>query len=198
MKKVYEICKSAKPEWEKVEGVNLNHTAWLPEIDVSAVAKACYNDEKLYLRLEAKEEFIREELTGPYQMVCEDSCLEFFFAPMPDDERYFNFEFNPKGAMYLGFGTGRILHARQIVENYDKLFSLKTFKTEKGWGVEFEIPYSFIRLYFPDFKPEGKSHCNFYKCGDKTRVMHYLSWSDMTGENPDFHRRCDFSEIIYK
>ena len=29
---------------------------------------------------------------------------------------------------------------------------------------------------------------NFYKCGDKLSVPHYLSWNPVTTEKPDFHR----------
>ena len=198
MKKIYKIYKTEKPDWDKIEGVKLNHTQWLPATDIKAFAKMAYNDEKLFIRLEAEEKNIREELTGPYEMVCNDSCLEFFFAPDPKDDRYLNFEWNPKGTLYLGFGIDRILRSRQLVDNAEKHFCPKPFRTENGWGVEFEIPCSFIKLYFPDFTPLGESHGNFYKCGDETIVPHYLSWSDMTGANPDFHRKCDFGIIKYE
>lgn len=36
---------------------------------------------------------------------------------------------------------------------------------------------------------------NFYKCGDGLTVPHYLSWSPIVTEKPDFHRPEFFNQI---
>ena len=54
-----------------------------------------------------------------------------------------------------------------------------------------------IRLIGVD--PENLPHslrANFYKCGDKTAHPHYLSWSPIHTEKPDFHRPEFFGELI--
>ena len=38
---------------------------------------------------------------------------------------------------------------------------------------------------------------NFYKCGDKTLQPHFLSWSPIHSEKPDFHRPEDFGIINF-
>jgi hypothetical protein len=38
---------------------------------------------------------------------------------------------------------------------------------------------------------------NFYKCGDSTAVPHYLSWSHIATETPDFHRPEFFGELYF-
>ena len=37
---------------------------------------------------------------------------------------------------------------------------------------------------------------NFYKCGDATLLPHYLSWSQIDTEQPDFHRPEFFGELL--
>ena len=198
MPATYTVAYVKTPDWEKIPAVTLTHTPWLTPCAIEAKAQACHDSEKLYVRMEAKESAILATLTGPLDQVCNDSCLEFFFAPGANDARYFNFEWNPLGALYLGFGAERNSRVRQIVRDAKAQFDFRSFTTEDGWGVEYAIPASFIRMYMPEFTLSGEAACNFYKCGDKTEVPHYLAWSDLTGERPDYHRRWDFGTLIFE
>lgn len=193
----YEILYRKTPDWAGVPAVFLAHTPWLPPCGVEAKAKACHDGENLYVCMEAREQAIRAELTGPLDSVCEDSCLEFFFAPDAGDERYFNVEWNPLGTLYFGFGGARETRVRQIVRDARALFAPETFRTADGWGVSFRIPASLIRLYFPGFAFAGEAAGNFYKCGDATRTPHYLAWSPLTSAVPDYHRRQDFGRLTF-
>ncbi len=191
---------SRKPEvldWSQLPVLPIDNLCWTPEIDISAQAQICYDADALYVRLAAKEAVIRAEHTGPVGMPCEDSCLEFFFAPNANEDRYFNFEWNPIKTLYLGFGTGRSLHVRQIVENAEKLFDPKPFFFEGGWGIEYEIPLSFLQLYCPGYTFSGEAACNFYKCGELAPIDHGLYWSPITGPVCDFHRRSDFAPLYF-
>ena len=194
----YTVVKVQTPDWNAVPAVTMAHTPWLTPCDIEAKAQACHDGENLYVRMEAKEKNIRATLTGPLEQVCSDSCLEFFFAPLADDQRYFNFEWNLLGALYLGFGAERNTRVRQIVKDVNELFAPNCFKTADGLGVEFVIPASYIQLYMPEFKLEGEAACNFYKCGDKTDVKHYLAWAPLSSEKPDYHRRQDFGQMIFE
>ena len=194
----YTVVKVQTPDWNAVPAVTMAHTPWLTPCDIEAKAQACHDGENLYVRMEAKEKNIRATLTGPLEQVCSDSCLEFFFAPMADDKRYFNFEWNLLGALYLGFGAERNTRVRQIVKDVNELFAPNCFKTADGWGVEFKVPAFYIQLYMPEFKLEGEAACNFYKCGDKTDVKHYLAWAPLSSEKPDYHRRQDFAKIVFE
>lgn len=194
----YIIKRTQIPVWDQIQPLELRHTGWLSPAPVNAWAQLCHDSENLYVRMEAEEAPVRATLTGKLDQVCDDSCLEFFFAPDPNDSRYFNFEFNPLGALNLGFGRARPSRVRQIVKNPEELFCPAPFSTEKGWGVRFQVPEEFVRLYFPAFRLEGKSAANFYKCGDKTERPHYLSWADMRADTPDFHRRQDFGLVVFE
>ena len=192
----YEIVRMQAPRWDAVPSVDLRHTGWLPPNAVCAAAQACHNGQTLFLRLEAQEPEIRATLRGPLDMVCNDSCLEFFFAPMAGDRRYFNFECNPLGTLYLGFGAERETRVRQKVQREEQ-FQIAPYFTDRGWGLTMAVPLDFIRLYFPGFSFSGEAAGNFYKCGDKTPRPHYLSWAPMTGAGPDFHRRQDFGRLVF-
>ena len=86
---------------------------------------------------------------------------------------------------------------RQIVRDAGALFGVRTFETDVGWGVEFAVPASFIRLYFPGFALAGEAAGNFYKCGEETQTPHYLAWAPLSCDAPDFHRRADFGTLRF-
>ncbi len=184
------------PDWSKVPAVTLEHTGWLSPCPIAAHAQICHDGKNLYIRMEAQEQNIRATLTDPLAQVCNDSCLEFFFAPFASDKRYLNFEVNPLGNMYVGFGAERPTRIRQLVKNTD-MFHIKPYTTDGGWGVTYTIPGDFIRMYAPEFRFSAPAACNFYKCGDQTQVPHYLAWSMLTCEIPDFHRRGDFGTLTF-
>lgn len=194
----YTVKKTAAPDWREIEAVEMTHQPWLEPCSITAKAQLCHDGENLYVRLEAEEENIRAEQDGPLDQVCNDSCLEFFFAPLSEDKRYFNFEANLLGNMYVGFGAERPTRVRQIVKNAKGLFDLKPFRTAKGWGIEYHIPLSYIQLYMPQAAYGGEAAGNFYKCGDMTEKLHYLAWAPLSCEKPDYHRRWDFGTLIFE
>ena len=173
--------------WAQVPALKLDTHLWLPRADISAEAKLCYDEQALYVHLHATEQYIRAEETGPLGAPCKDSCLEFFFSPMPDDIRYFNIEFNPNGCMFLGFGHNRYDLVRLLP--IQEVLNPQIRRTEDGWEVEYSIPATFIQLFFPEFSLEsGKQiRANCYKCGDLTVQKHYFCWNPIEQEKPDYH-----------
>ena len=136
----YTVKRMTTPDWDAAPTVTLTHQRWLPPCDIAAKAQACHDGERLFVRMEARERDIRATLTGPLEPVCQDSCLEFFFAPDPADGRYLNFEWNPLGTLFFGFGLGRGSRVRQAPEDAQALLSPRPFTTAQGWGIEFGIP----------------------------------------------------------
>jgi len=194
----YTVKKVSVPCWDEIEAVELVHQPWLPACEIGAKAQLCHDGENLYVRMEAKEEKIRATLTGALDQLCNDSCMEFFFAPKKDDARYFNFEWNKLCNAYVGFGAERRTRVRQILKKPNDVFMPKSFDTPDGWAIEYRIPLSFIRMYVPEFSFEGEAACNFYKCGDETETVHYLAWAPLSSEKPDYHRRWDFGALIFE
>ena len=71
------------------------------------------------------------------------------------------------------------------------------YKMRDRHNLYYELPFSLLRLLFPDFKPMGHKRANFYKCGDLTKHEHYISWNSVECEEPDFHRPEYFCELIF-
>ena len=193
----YAIPFQSETDWTSVPAAELTDCGWTPPCPIRAQAQLSCDGEALHVRMVAVEPAIRATLRGQLEQVCNDSCLEFFFAPRPEDPRYFNFEWNKLGALSLSFGTLRATRVRQVPKRAAELFAFRSFDTEDGWGVEYAIPLSFLQTYWPDYRFTGDAAGNFYKCGDETEVPHFLSWAPMTSETPDFHRRGDFAVLHF-
>lgn len=195
----YVVKRVSQIDWNQIEKVELIHQPWLEPCDIQAWAQACHDGEALYVRMTAREEKIRATLVEPLSAVCQDSCLEFFFSPCQGDLRYFNFEINRLGTSYVGFGgTNRKMRMRQIAKDARSVFGLNPFDTENGWGIEMKIPLEFMQMFVPDYAFEGEASGNFYKCGDHTEIPHFLAWSALSSEKPDFHRPLDFGKLIFE
>lgn len=177
----------------------MDNVCWLPDAGVRMEQQICHDDEKIYVHQVAHEKNIRAELTDKLGSICTDSCMEFFFSPVPEDGRYFNIELNLNGAIFLGFGHGRADSIRLIPEDHKKLFNIRTNKTADGWEIFYEIPLEFLHVFYPDydFKSGRVIRANCFKCGDLTVQPHYMMWNETTSETPDFHRPQDFGRMIF-
>jgi hypothetical protein len=134
--------------------------------------------------------------------VCEDSCVEFFVSP-GEDGIYYNMEFNGIGTCLLGSGTGRANRVKAdpgIISNIRRKASpgrdpISERKGKFSWTTTIAIPPAvFFHHNVKDFK--GRIfRANFYKCGDKLSVPHYLTWNPVLTSKPDFHQP-DFFGIL--
>ena len=187
-------------DWEKVPALGVDTVLWEPECGISMTAQLCYDPQNLYVHLRAVEENIRAEHIGELQQVCEDSCMEFFFAPGEgEDLRYFNLEINPNGCVHLGFRRNRQESTNLVLKKMTEQLGVRAGRTEDGWELFYHIPLSLMTLFYPGYAWE-KGKCmraNFYKCGDLTVKPHFLSWNPVSSESPDFHRPVDFGQLYF-
>ena len=190
---------SQTPDWDAIPLLPIDTLLWSEPVDISAWAQICWNNRALYVRLSAREAQIRAEHTGPIGMPCQDSCLEFFFSPVPGDNRYLNFEFNPNCCLYLGIGSGGHDLVR-LLPGDTAIFHPQVLRTADGWNLTYEIPVSFIRRFFPQFTPApgGTIRANFYKCGDLTPQPHFLAWNPVGCETPNFHCPEWFGQLTFE
>ena len=184
------------PDWESLPSLPVDRVLWTEDAGVRARGQLCFDRQNLYVHMSAAEKEIRAEYTAPLSPVHEDSCLEFFFLPAGGD-RYFNFELNPNGCLCAQLGTCRKDRISLAGGDPQHFFDIRTGRTGDGWEVFYRIPLEFIRRYYPDFGFEGEMTANLYKCGDKTVKPHYLSWSPVELDQPDFHRPEFFNRIRF-
>src|ERR1035437_7023772 len=88
-----------------------------------------YSDHEIFLKYYITENFFKAEKTDTNQMVCEDSCVEFFVSP-GDDGIYYNMEFNAIGTCLLGTGTSRTISKKAQPEIISKIRRLTTAGAE--------------------------------------------------------------------
>lgn len=188
-------------DWQSVPIVNINNVFKLQAEGVSASAQIAYEKDNILVHLFAKEKDIRKEENDVLGMPCYDSCLEFFFCPNPEEDRYFNIEFNPNGCMFLGLGVSDISRHTRLIADPKELFDIKVNFTSDGWEVFYKIPEEFIQRFFPEFTLESgkKIRANLYKCGDKCVQPHYLSWCPVVPlPASSFHNPKVFGEMDFE
>lgn len=194
--------------WDDMEPLLIEEYPW----DKDGYKPRCevrffYTESKLYLHFRSFERKVRAIHRNMNDPVYEDSCVEFFFSPNPEeDSRYFNFEINALGALLLGLGKDR--DSRRLVKDISQeIFNIKSSipkdvvhdYRKEFWDLEFSIPYTFIEKHFgkQSFAKGKRIKGNFQKCGDKTKYPHYGSWSRIEAQEPDFHRPEFFGYILF-
>ncbi len=187
------------PDWEKIPVMAVDRVLWHEDVGIRMIQQLCYDADYLYVHQRAWETEIRATRTGYLQRVCEDSCMEFFFAPKAGDERYFNVEINPNGCVHLGFGFGRNRSVQVVPKNMEEQLAVCAERCERGWELYYRIPVSLVQIFFPEVRwAKGTQvRANAFKCGDCTAHPHFLSWNPVTSETPDFHRFCDFGILEF-
>lgn len=125
--------------------------------------------------------------------VWQDSCCEFFISH-PTDGTYYNFEMNCIGTLLTAKRKSRedyVHFKKDQLQQVKRFTTLPRKKTDINgemfsWSVGMFIPFHLIGID-PHNLPK-ELHANFYKCGDKTEHIHFLSWSPIHCARPDFHR----------
>ena len=158
--------------------------------------------QNLFLHFFVEGEQLRAVTTEDQGPVWEDSCVEFF-CQVPGEPYYYNFETNCIGAMVASRRISRdedvqrltpdemarierhCSFPRQAIPERDGLFR---------WEVQLRIPLDLIFRNNPPAFPQTL-RANFYKCADKTRNPHFVSWNPIPLPKPDFHCPQFFSEI---
>lgn len=159
--------------------------------------------EWLSLKWHVRGEQLRAVTTEDQGPVWEDSCVEFF-CQVPGEEYYCNFETNCIGAMVGSRRKGRDKDVQPFsAEEMGRIerkcsFPREAFEEKDGmfeWEVELCIP---LDLIFRETKPVFPQalRANFYKCADKTKKPHYVSWQPIQLPTPNFHCLEFFGQIV--
>ena len=69
---------------------------------------------------------------------------------------------------------------------------------ECSWEVALVIPYSAFFMHNVTSLGGKTIRANFYKCGDKLQTPHFLSWSPIDLEKPNFHCPEFFGELHFE
>jgi hypothetical protein len=210
MQKIYGVNKLTLPvkidaDWSKLQWKNIkpveitNYMGEVPGYKPDVQAKMMYDNNNLYVIFLVRDRYVRcitKDFNGP---VWEDSCVEFFFAPDNNfPERYFNLEINCGGTPLMHYNTiaGK---ETTIIDPHDlaKIEIAHTLpqiidpeiKNQVTWSIEYCLPVSMLKKYsditFP--KPGVEWRANFYKIAENSSNPHYITWSVVINDKPNFH-----------
>lgn len=167
----------------------LNYNLWKTNSSEPSVSfSMAYNSSAIYLKYYVTETEARAIVKQTNGHVWEDSCVEFFIAL--DDAGYYNIEVNCAGVSRVGYGANK--HQRNLLNEKDiqkYLFTSAMQHNSNGvaqWELYMVVSWRLFRHH--KVAVRGRQfRANFYKCGDKLQQPHYLSWSNIVAEAPDFH-----------
>ena len=184
----------------KIDTINWKGYGYKPEVSLSLA----YSDHEIFLKYYITEDYFKAEKTESNEMVCEDSCVEFFVSP-ENDGIYYNLEFNAIGTCLLGTGTGRENSTRAkpaIISKIRRLTSagkdpVSERKGKYSWTLTIAVPFDvFFHHSVKDL--QGKTfRANFYKCGDNLTVPHYVTWNPVGTDKPDYHQPAYFGLLKF-
>lgn len=184
---------------------SINHANWVPARQIRVSFDIKHRGSSILLKYMVEEPQVRAVNTGYNSSVWEDSCVEFFIS-LEGDSSYYNFEFNAIGTILGAYGPNRN-QREQIPEETLELIHTKPslgreiIENREGkikWELDIVIPVkAFCHHELKDITGT-KARANFYKCGDKLKAPHFLSWEAVLCEKPDFHTPAWFGDLVFE
>ena len=178
----------------KIDQVNWKAFGYKPTVSFYLA----HNNEVLFILYKVNEENARATVVKDNDAVWEDSCAEAFFAT-DINKGYFNIEANCIGTVLVGYGKERDNRTHlddNRIKTIKRVSSLGKEIIGKehvhgDWWLQLAIPFEILGV------TKGQTiRANFYKCGDKCKVPHFLSWQPIPTPQPDFHQPDFFAELI--
>lgn len=196
------VLSAAGISYTSISNVNWpNEFPYKPKVEFAAA----HTGDALLLHYRVEEQSVRAVAEKDHEHIWEDACVEFFVMPVEADELYYNIECNCTGKLIVAVGEGRDGRKpapAEVMRKIDRWASLGTEPFDvrnepTKWEVALRVPITtFFKHKFESF--EGLvAKGNVYKCGDKLPVPHFISWSPIKTENPDFHRPEFFGQMIF-
>lgn len=186
-----------KPAWRRVKPLHINNLMGsTPSFIPTAQAKMMYDEENLYVIYKVDDRFIKivtDKINGP---VWRDSAVEFFFSPdSAEPLKYFNLEVNGGGTPLLAYSASRDkrineqdIRLIEIAQTLPKIVDPE-IKEPTEWTLEFRIPIEMLKKHGGVTQPAKgvEWRANFYKIAENTSNIHFLTWSVIVNDKPNFH-----------
>ncbi len=187
---------------DNMERQDLTNTSWPNYLStVEANFSIGHKSEWLFIKFRVKEANLKVKTSTINGPVNKDNCVEFF-VKFPNQQEYYNLEFNCLGVGKVAYGKerlGREFLSESYIKDIKIDFQLKYQNTETinplKWEILMMIP---AKLFcFSNIKSfiGININANFYKCGDDLPDAHFLTWNAIETAEPDFHQPNFFGEV---
>ena len=200
--------------WQKAETAEILN--WRPEgsdHQPRTRVRLLYDGTGVHGIYDVEDKYVRCVATKFQDIVCRDSCVEFFVRPKPD-KGYFNFEFSGDGMFLVYYVTdstrlpgGPPMERGALSAEDGKRVGIfhslpdivePEIQEATEWVLQFFIPFDLLEKYVgPIGDVSGQTwRANFYKCGDETSHQHWGSWSPVDELN--FHLPHCFGDVRFE
>lgn len=150
-----------------------------------------YSDNYFFLQYFVNESRLQAAFGQTNDPVYQDSCVEFFIS-FDDGASYYNFEFNCIGTVLAGYGKSKTERSWLPAAVLDKIGCQALIR--KGgsepnvtWELTIALPFDVFHFHSLASLKGTACRANFYKCGDSLPEPHFLAWSNIESEEPNFH-----------
>ena len=179
---------------------NSDHT---PDVQL----KMLHDGERICGLYQVKDQYVIARAIKDQDMVCRDSCVEFFVKPAGAD-CYFNLEMNCGGTFLLYrcvnlFQKDYIEIPDEDMQKIERFHTLPKNITEEitepvTWYLAFAMNMDFFAKYAGSKKPLSGQvwSANFTKCADHCSHPTWLSWMPLT--KCSFHMPDQFGELVFE
>ena len=164
--------------------------------------RIAHNGTTIFMNFQVEESDIQAVCAEDGGKVWEDACVEFFIA-FPHHDFYTNIECNCIGKIVA---TARVdkqnclsapFNLVNRIERWSSLGCLPVANLSGKWEVSLIIPLEVFLLNEIHTLDGIQAKGNFYKCGDKLKIPHFVSWNPIKSEQPNFHLPEFFGEICF-
>ena len=200
-----------KPQWRDIQPINItNYMGTIPGFRPQAQAKMMYDENNIYIIFNVKDRYVRcltKDINGP---VWEDGAVEFFFAPDSGQPLlYFNLETNCGGTPLMHYNIVPRKESKELATDDIKEIEIAhtlpriidpEIADPVTWTLEYRIPIAMLERYSRITHPkEGVEwRANFYKIAENNSNHHYITWSVIENEIPDFHKPQFFGKLKFE
>jgi hypothetical protein len=182
----------------------ISNQNWVEAPEVNAGFSIRHDGTSIYLYYQVEEPQVRAVNTGFNSPVWEDSCVEFFFS-VDGDDNYYNFEINAIGTLLGAYGPDRHQRVRLSDSPLSQVQTtpslgrdpIENLEQPTSWSMKVVIPIKVLQFSKIESLSGVDGHANFYKCGDKLKHPHYLSWKPVLTPSPDFHTPRYFGPLSF-
>ena len=194
--KSFDAC----PEnWSSVEKALMDETPWVKDyVPVTYAQVVFVKNDGFYIRMTCEEKDPKATYTKWMDPVYNDSCMEFFASFDASSQQYMNVEVNSLGTALSAYGVKGKRTTISDILGYPLVVQADVRETE--WSILIHLTLSEIEKVFgvkPDTFVSGYTfRANFYKCGDKTAVVHYNMWNRVDTKKPSYHEPNYFGKLI--
>ena len=198
---IAEVGETLYTEAPKFAINSVNWKEQFPYHPITAFA-AAHSREYIYVDFFTRCNYLRAVNYKNNSPVSQDSCVEFFLQ-VPGSDEYWNFEFNCIGTVNASHRVKRSEPTRLTDEEIATIrryasCGTRPFEEMEGvfaWNLTVAIPFKLVGIDANNLPKYILG--NFYKCGAKMSLPHYLSWAPIDTPAPDFHRPEYFGRINF-